>query len=152
MISLAGLPGTSRIVLYVLLAVVSLVTVIVLLAQIGCVREKPFENPDGTRDDWREQKVFYGIAWADILVACPLSFAGVALVFLAPQWGFFVMGMVSFWFVWANVMTTVTSLRFENPRITLRWFVVFPMGAVIGLAFLAWIFLHFRFVFGLGDT
>lgn len=146
--SLADLPGISRIILYVLLVLVSLVTVIVLFAQIGCVREKPFENPDGTRDDWREQELFFGIAWADIIVACPLSFAGVALVFLAPRWGFFLMGMVSFWFVWANVMTTVTSLRFAEPRITLQWFVVFPMGTLIGLSLLVWVFLHFRLVFG----
>lgn len=146
--SLADLPGISRIILYVLLVLVSLVTVIVLFAQIGCVREKPFENPDGTRDDWREQELFFGIAWADIIVACPLSFAGVALVFLAPRWGFFLMGMVSFWFVWANVVTTVTSLRFAKPRITLQWFVVFPMGTLIGLSLLVWVFLHFRLVFG----
>jgi hypothetical protein len=148
MSSLADLPGVSRIFLYILLVAISLITVIVLIAQIGCVSGRPFENPDGTKDDWREQRVFYGIAWADILVACPLSFAGVVLVFLAPQWGFFIMGMVGFWFVWANVMKTLTSLRFEKPRITLRWFVVFPMGTMIGLAFLVWIVLHFRLVFG----
>ena len=148
MTSLTDLSGVSRIFLYVLLAVTGLVTVIVLSAQIGCLRGKPFENPDGTTDDWREQKIFYGIAWADILVACPLSFAGVVLVFLVPRLGFFLMGMVSFWFVWANVMTTAASLRFEKPRLTLQWFVVFPMGTVIGLAFLFWIGLHFRTVFG----
>lgn len=148
MTSLADLPGVSRIFLYVLLAVTSLVTVIVLFAQIGCLRGKPFENPDGTRDDWREQKVFYGIAWADILVACPVSFAAIVLVFLEPRLGFLLMGMVSFWFVWANVMTTATSLRFEKPQLTPHWFVVFPMGTVIGLAFLVWIGLHFRIIFG----
>ena len=58
------------------------------------------------------------------------------------------MGMVSFWFLWANVMTTVTSLRFERPKITFQWFVVFPLGAVVGLSFLAWIIAHFDIVFG----
>ena len=145
---LADLPGISRVLLFVLLTLISLITVIVLTAQIGCVRGKPFQNPDGTKDDWREQRLFYGIAWADILVACPLSFAGVVLIFLAPRWGFFLMGMVSFWFVWANVMTTVTSIRFEKPRITLQWIVVFPLGTLIGLAFLLWIFVHFDLVFG----
>jgi len=144
----ADLPGISRVLLFVLLTLINLITVIVLIAQIRCVMGKPFQNPDGTKDDWREQRLFYGIAWADILVACPLSFAGVVLVFLAPRWGFFLMGMVSFWFVWANVMTTVTSLRFEKPRITLQWIVVFPLGTLIGLAFLLWIFVHFDLVFG----
>lgn len=148
MSSLADLPGVSRIFLYALLVAISLITVIVLAAQIGCVRGRPFENPDGTRDDWREQRIFYGIAWADILVACPLSFTGVVLLFLAPQWGFYLLGMVSFWFVWANMMTTLTSLRFEKPRITVQWLVVFPLGSVIGLAFLVWTVLHFRLVFG----
>ena len=148
MSSLADLPQSSRTFLYILLALVSLITVIVFFAQVGCVRGKPFENPDGTKDDWREQKIFYGIAWADLLVACPLSATGVVLVFLAPRVGFFLMGMVSFWFVWANVMTTVTSLRFENPRITIQWVTVFPMGSLIGLALLSWIVLHFRMIFG----
>ena len=145
---LSDLPGISRVLLFLLLVVIFLITVIVLFAQIGCVRGKPFENPDGTKDDWREQRLYYGIAWADILVACPLSFAGVVLVFAVPRLGFFLMGMVSFWFVWANVMTTVTSLRFERPRITFQWIVVFPSGTLIGLAFLGWIFVHFDIVFG----
>ena len=70
------------------------------------------------------------------------------LVFLAPRWGFFLLGMVSFWFLWANVMTTLTSLRFEKPRITLQWLVVFPLGAVVGVSFLAWTVAHFELVFG----
>ncbi len=145
---LSDLPGLSRLFLYVLLSIISLFTVIVLVAQIGCLTGRPFENPDGTRDDWREQRLFYGIAWADIVIACPLSFSSVVLVFLDPQWGFFLLGMVSFWFVWANVMTTVTSLKFEGPKITLRWIIVFPLGGLIGLSALAWIFIHFDLIFG----
>jgi len=145
---LAELSLSSRIILFTLLVLIGLITCIVYWAQIGCVRGKPFENPDGTKDDWREQKVFYGIAWADILLACPMSVSALVLIFLAPQWGFFLMGMVSFWFLWANVMTTITSLRFEKPEITFQWFVVFPFGAVVGLSFLAWMVAHFDLVFG----
>jgi len=145
---LAELSLSSRIILFTLLVLIALITCIVYWAQIGCVRGKPFENPDGTKDDWREQKVFYGIAWADILLACPMSVSALVLIFLAPQWGFFLMGMVSFWFLWANVMTTITSLRFEKPEITFQWFVVFPFGAVVGLSFLAWMVAHFDLVFG----
>ena len=54
MSALADLPGISRVLLFVLLTLISLITAIVLYAQIGCVRGKPFENPDGTKDDWRE--------------------------------------------------------------------------------------------------
>lgn len=144
----ANLPFASRIILYGLLTVIAVFTFLVLWAQVGCIRGKPFENPDGTKDDWREQKIFYGIAWADILVACPTSFAALVLIFAAPRWGFYLMGLVSFWFLWANVMTTVTSLRFEKPRITFQWIVVFPLGAVVGLAFILWTLVHFDAVFG----
>jgi hypothetical protein len=145
---LAELSLFSRITLYSLLALFGLITCIVYWAQIGCVRGRPFENPDGTKDDWREQKVFYGIAWADILLACPISITAVVLIFLAPRWGFFLMGMASFWFLWANTMTTITSLRFERPKITFQWVVVFPFGAVVGLSYLAWTVVHFELLFG----
>ena len=142
------LPVESRIILYLLLAVIAVLTLIILWAQIGVARGKPFENPDGTKDDWREQKIFYGIAWADIFVACPVSGAALIMIFAAPRWGFYMMGLVSFWFVWTNVMTTVTSLRFEKPRITPTWLIVFPLGTVIGLAFIVWTLLHFDTIYG----
>jgi hypothetical protein len=50
---LAELSLFSRITLYSLLALFGLITCIVYWAQIGCVRGRPFENPDGTKDDWR---------------------------------------------------------------------------------------------------
>ncbi len=143
------LPVESRIALYVLLAAIAGFTLLVLWAQLGVIKGKPFENPDGTRDDWREQKIFYGIAWADIVVACPVSIAALIMIFTAPRWGFYTMGLVCFWFVWANVMTTVTSLRFEKPRVTLSWVVVFPLGTVIGLAFIIWTLAHFDTIFGI---
>ena len=142
------LPVASQITLYIILAAIALFTILVLVAQIGIVRGKPFENPDSTKDDWREQKIFYGIAWADIVLACPTSIAALILIFAAPRWGFYTMGAVSFWFLWANVMTTVTSLRFEKPKISLQWFIVFPLGAVIGLAYVAWMIVHFDAIYG----
>ncbi len=101
---LAELSLFSRITLYSLLALFGLITCIVYWAQIGCVRGRPFENPDG--------------------------------------------GMASFWFLWANTMTTITSLRFERPKITFQWVVVFPFGAVVGLSYLAWTVVHFELLFG----
>ena len=145
---LEGLPVFSRLFLYLLLTLIGTLTFIVARAQVGCIRGRPFKNPDGTSDDWREQKLFYGIAWADLLVACPLSVVGLVMVFTAPKLGFFLLGGVNVWFVWANVMTTVTSLRFEKPRITLPWLVVFPFGGLVGLAYLLWILLHFGVVYG----
>jgi len=141
------LPIESRVILYLLLAAIAVLTLIILWAQVGVIRGKPFENPDGSKDDWREQQIFYGIAWADIFVACPVSIAALIMIFAAPRWGFYAMGLVCFWFVWANVMTTVTSLRFERPRITLSWIIVFPLGAVIGLAFIIWTLVHFDAIY-----
>jgi hypothetical protein len=141
------LPVISRVLLYVLLSLIAFLTLAVAWAQVGCIRGRPFKNPDGTADDWREQKIFYGIAWADLTVACPLSVVGLALTFLAPKLGLLMLAGVSVWLVWASVMTTVTSLRFEKPQITLPWLVVFPFGAIVGLAYLVWILIHFEAVY-----
>ena len=43
---------------------------------------------------------------------------------------------------------SATSLLFENPRISPFWILVFPFGLVVGLAYLAWILIHFEAVFG----
>jgi hypothetical protein len=140
---LSTLPLTSQITLYALLVLFGLFSGLLLWAQVGTARGRPFQNPDGTRDDWREQKLFFGLAWADIILACPVSFAGIALMFIAPRWGFFLMGMVGFWFLWVNLVTTFTSLRFEKPKITIEWLIVFPFGSILGLSYLVWAALHF---------
>ncbi len=66
------------------------------------------------------------MAVADIFLACPITILGIVLVFASPRWGYYLLAWVSFWFVWANIVTTATSLRFEKPKITLSWPVVFP--------------------------
>jgi hypothetical protein len=88
------------------------------------------------------------MALADILLAIPLTLAGVALVFLGVKIGFYIMGMVSFWFLWINLATTLTSVRFERPRFTFSWFLVFPLGAILGLVYILWSLAHFTAVFG----
>jgi hypothetical protein len=82
-------------------------------------------------------------------VAIPITLAALIMIFTAPRWGFYTMGLVSFWFMWTNVMTSVTSLRFAKPRITLRWIIVFPLGSVIGLAFVIWMLAHFDTIYGM---
>lgn len=132
---------------YVLLVLIGLIALIVLAWQINVLKGKTMRNPDGSADDWHEQKLFYGVALADIVWACPTAIVGIILVFLNPRWGYYLLSLVSFWFVWANTMTTATSLRFENPKITLSWFIVFPFGILVGLAYIAWTILHFETVF-----
>ena len=137
----------SQISLYVLLTLVGLLALIIWGWQIHVLRGKAMKNADGTTDDWHEQKMFYGIALADIFLACPASIIAIVLLFISPRWGFFLLAWISCWFVWANIMTTATSLRFEKPKFTLMWFIQFPLGTLVGLATMVWIVVHFETVF-----
>ena len=132
-----------------LLGIMGLINLILWGWQIQVFKGKAMKNPDGSVDSWHEQKIVYGIAFADIFIACPVTIAGIILVFVSPRWGFFLVAMVAFWWVWSNTMTTATSLRFEKPRITLNWIVVFPFGILVGLACIIWTILHFDVCFSL---
>jgi hypothetical protein len=138
---------TSQLILYVLLALIGLLSLIVFGWQIQVLRGKEMKNPDGSADNWHEQKIFFGIAVADIFLACPLSIIGIVLVFVSSQWGYYLLAWVSFWFFWANIMTTTTSLRFEKPKITLTWLIVFPFGSLVGLAYFVWTLIHFDIIY-----
>lgn len=140
---MAALPLASQISLYALIALIGAISLVVWGAQIWVLRGNAFLNPDGSKDDWHEQKVIYGMAFADAVLACPAAILGVILVFVSPRWGIFLLALVSFWLLWANIMTTANSLRFYRPRIDLLWFMTFPFGALLGLAYLAWVVVHF---------
>jgi hypothetical protein len=146
-LDMQSLSTISQITFYVLLVLIGLLTLIIWGWQIQVLRGKAMKNPDGSADDWHEQKIFYGISVADVFVACPLSIIGIVLVFVSPRWGVYLLASVSFWLLWSNIMTTATSLRFEKPRITLNWFIVFPFGALVGVAYLVWTVLHFDIVY-----
>ena len=139
----------SQISLYILMFLMGMIALIVFVLQMGVIKGKDIKNPDGTIDNWHEQKIFYGIAVADLTFACPVTFTGIVLVFILPQWGFYLLSMSSFWFVWANIMTTTTSVRFEKPKITLNWLIAFPFGTIVGLAYIIWIFYHFDIIYTL---
>jgi hypothetical protein len=121
--------------------------VIVLLWQIMVMKGKAMKNTDGSVDDWHNQKLFYGVALADIFLACPATIAGIIMVLASSRWGYYTLALVSFWFVWANIMATATSLRFESPKFTIGWFITFPFGSLIGLAYIIWTFIHFDLVY-----
>ena len=133
---------TSQIMLFALLALIGILSILIFLFQIQVFRGKRMPNPDGSADDWHEQKIFYGIAIADILLACPLGFAVVVLILSGSPWGYFLLPVHGFYFLWANTMTTATSLRFHNPKFTLMWFIVFPLGAIVGASTLLWSAAH----------
>ena len=105
------------------------------------------KNVDGSVDDWHQQRCHYGMAFADLFVACPVNVIGIVLIFVYPALGFYLLALVSFWWLWANVMTTATSLRFEKPEITAVWLLTFPFGALLGLAYIVWSFVHFEQIF-----
>ena len=107
----------SLISLYVLLALYGLFALIIWGWQVMVLKGKAMKNPDGSVDDWHEQKTHYGMAFSDVFLACPATIVGIVLVFVSPRWGYYLLALVSFWFLWANIMTTATSLRFERPKI-----------------------------------
>ncbi len=138
----------SQVVLYVLLTSYGLFAVLLWIMQIKILRGGSFQNPDGSRDDWHEQKMFYGIAFADAFVACPSNIAGIILVFLYPRWGYYLLALVSFWWVWGNVMTTATSLRFYSPKQGLMvWLLGYPFGILLGLGYIAWTVVNFDIIY-----
>jgi hypothetical protein len=57
------------------------------------------------------------------------------------------LALVGFWFVWANIMTTATSLRFEQPKINLTWLLTCPFGILVGLAYVVWTLVHFNAIY-----
>jgi len=107
------------------------------------------KNVDGSFDNWKEQKNYYGIAFADLVLACPANLIAIALIFIAPRWGFYLLALVSFWWMWANIMSTATSLRFEQPKITLSWLFIFPFGIIIGALYIIWTIVHFEQIYAL---
>ncbi len=140
---MSDLSFLSQTTLYLLLAFIGSLSLLILWFQINVFLGKRMPNPDGSADDWHEQKIFYGIAVADILFACPLGIATVLLVLAGSPWGVFLLPAHGFYFLWANTMTTVTSLRFHKPKFTLMWFIVFPLGGFVGAATLVWSAAHF---------
>ena len=55
--------------------------------QATVLRGKAMRNPDGSSDDWAEQKTHYRIAVADLFLACPATILGIPLVLLGSRWG-----------------------------------------------------------------
>jgi hypothetical protein len=141
------IPLISKIILYIIIGLFALICILVFRWQIMVLRGKFMKNPDGSVDDWHEQKLFYGIAIADVFLATPVTIAGIIMVFVSPRWGYYILAIVSFWFVWANVMMAATSLRFEKPKISFSWFMVFPFGALVGLAYIVWTLIHFDTIY-----
>jgi|GEM_PF-406622 len=137
----------SQVSLYVLLGLMGLFALLLLFWQVMVLKGRAMKNPDGSADDWHDQKAHYGMAFADVLLACPAILAGIVLVFAAPRWGYYLLALSGFWFVWTNTMTTANSLRFEKPRITPAWFITFPLGTILGLAYIVWSVINFDAIY-----
>ncbi|MFC1995082.1 hypothetical protein ACFLVK_01585 [Chloroflexota bacterium] len=137
----------GQVILYIVIGLFGLLAIIVFGWQIMVLRGKSMKNPDESVDDWHEQKLCYGIALADITIAVPLTLVGIVLILIGWRIGYYLTGLASFWFLWTNVMTTATSLRFEKPKITLMWIIVFPFGAIVALAYIVWTLFYFETIF-----
>ena len=144
-----GLSLASLLSLYILAGLLALTFILLLWWQIQVIKGKAMKNPDGAVDDWHEQKILYGMAIADVFIACPMAILGIILALLEFKWGFYLIALDSFFFVWINTATTMTSLRFQKPKITLNWFIVFPFGAILGFAFLVWTIVHFDIIYSI---
>jgi hypothetical protein len=141
------IPLIGKIILYIIIVLFGLICIYLLRWQITVLRGKSMTNPDGTVDNWHDQKLYYGIALADITIAVPVTFIGIVLIFFGWRMGYYITGFTCFWFLWANVMTTATSLRFEKPKITFNWLIAFPFGAILGLAYIIWSLIYFQEIF-----
>ena len=142
-----SVPWTAHIVLYAVVVLMALFAPLLAWWQIMVLRGKAMPNPDGSLDSYREQKTHYGIAFADVFLSCPAILVGAGLILAESRWGYYILALCSYWFLWANVMTTATSLRFEKPKITFMWFVTFPLGSLLGLAYIMWTFVYFDAVY-----
>lgn len=141
------IPFASILILYILLGLSGLYFIALWFWQIKVFKGKRMSNVDGSFDDWHEHKMDYGFSFADIVIGCPVGLLGVVLTFLHYQVGFYIMAMVSFWFVWVNLATTVTSLRFQKPKFNFSWFMTFPFGCLMSLAYLIWIIFYYDKIF-----
>ena len=141
------IPLIGQVILYIIIVLFGLLAIFVFGWQIMVLRGKSMKNPDGTVDDWHDQKLFYGIALADITIAVPLTLVGIVFIFAGWRIGYYLTGLASFWFLWTNIMTTATSLRFEKPKITPMWFIVFPFGVLVALAYIVWSLIYFQEIF-----
>ncbi|MFC1893229.1 hypothetical protein ACFLYR_04225 [Chloroflexota bacterium] len=137
----------GQVILYIVIVLFGLLAIIVFGWQIMVLRGKSMKNPDRSVDDWHVQKLFYGIALADITVAIPWTLVGIVFIFIGWRIGYYLTGLASFWFLWTNIMTTATSLRFEKPSISFSWFIVFPFGAIVALAYIIWSLIYFQEIF-----
>ena len=137
----------SILILYILLGLSGLYFILLWFWQIKVFKGKRMKNIDGSFDDWREQNMDYGFSFADIVIGCPVGLLGVVLTFLHYQVGFYLMAMVSFWFLWVNLATTVTSLKFRNPKFNFAWFMTFPFGSLMSLAYLVWTISYYDIIF-----
>jgi hypothetical protein len=140
-------PFISIIILYILLGLSGLYFILLWLWQIKVFRGKRMKNVDGSFDYWHEQNIDYGFSFADIVIGCPVGLLGVVLTFLHYQIGFYLMAMVSFWFLWVNLATTVTSLKFRKQKLNFSWFMTFPFGSLMGLAYVIWTMFYYDVIF-----
>ena len=100
------IPLIGQVILYIVIVLFGLLAIIVFGWQIMVLRGKSMKNADGSVDSWHEQKLFYGIALADITIPVPLTLVGIVSIFLGWRIGYYLTGLASFWFLWTNIMAT----------------------------------------------
>jgi hypothetical protein len=138
-----GMPVGSSMIMYGVIALLGVYFVLLWPWQLRVLRGKCVAKPDGSVDDWHVQKTHFGIAVADVFVAAPVGLLAVVLAFLGSKWGFYLLALSCSYFLWASLMSTANSLRFEKPRKGFTWFMTFPFGAILSLVYLVWTFIYY---------
>jgi hypothetical protein len=72
----------SRLILYLDVGLMGVIALLLLRWQVTVLQGRAMKNPDGSVDDWHEQKILYGMATADLLLTIPLTPAGAVLIYL----------------------------------------------------------------------
>ncbi len=137
----------SLVILYVIVGIMDLGLIVLWGWQLQVFRGKPMENPDGSKDDWNEAPLCYGIALADMVIAVPTALVATVLMILEYRVGHYLFGAIAWWFVWVNFATTVSSIRFHKPKMSFGWLFSYPGLVAFGLAYLVWEFVHWDVVF-----
>lgn len=78
------------------------------------------------------------------MITGPVGVVAAVLAFAGSRWGFYLLALVAFFFVWANVMTTANSIKFHSPKLGFAWFIAFPFGTLLGLLYLVLTFAYFN--------
>ena len=137
---------TSRIILYIMLAIYVIIPVVVLIWQFQVMRGKRIKNPDGEYDDWRKFPMQYGYAVADVFLCSPVAIIGIIMIILNHRFGYYLVALASSVYIWCFGFMFF-ELKYHKPRINPTWLVTFVLPPLLSLGFVIWTMIHFDMIY-----